>query len=93
MRRTPYKVSILSLKKSSVITSKEYIFLSYEKNNNLWEIKEVIHKKDRLETKICILHLVESSKVECISENDGGKAAKHNTTAERKAGARSEHVR
>ena len=76
IRRTLYKVSILSLKKSSVITSRDYIFLSYQKNNDLWEIEGAIHRKDGLETKLCILHLAESSTVECISENEGWKSSK-----------------
>ena len=92
IRRTMYKVCILSLKKLSVITSRDYIFLSYQKNNDLWEIEGAIHRKDGLETKLCILHLAESSTVEFISENDSGQAAKHNTAAELKACARSEQV-
>ena len=79
IRRTLYKVSILSLKKSSVITSRDYIFLSYQKNNDLWENEGAIHRKDGLETKLCILHLAESSTVESISVYDGGKVAKHMT--------------
>lgn len=55
-------------------------------------MKGAIHRKDRLEAKLCILHLAQSSTVEFISENDSGQAAKHNTAAELKACARSEQV-